>query len=151
MKKVYFDLDGTVADLYNTQGWLDAIQNEQPIFENLKPIVNPLELGKACLSLKIKRNISIRVITWLPMNASKEYEKRCSREKEAWVRKHMPYVDEIVCLSYGVPKETVVEQRKEYSILIDDNQEVGTSWQRSGENREWFDANNDIIEFLKTL
>ena len=28
MKAIYFDMDGTIADLYNYDGWLEMLQND---------------------------------------------------------------------------------------------------------------------------
>ena len=127
-KKIFFDLDGTVADLYNKEGWLEDIQNELPIFENLKPIIDMQELEGFCMKLKA-RGYGIGIITWLPMHASEQYESACALEKRKWVSKYMPYIDEFYALRYGTPKQNASFIRGTLNYLIDDNQEVGKMWE----------------------
>ena len=40
-RKILFDLDGTVADLYGTENWLELLLNEtKGLFRNLKVMTN---------------------------------------------------------------------------------------------------------------
>ena len=149
-KTIYFDMDGTVADLYNSTGWLAKLEDEETgAFVNLVPMVDMEELGNVCKNLQAQ-GWTIGVITWLPMKASEIYELECSEEKHLWISKHMPYVQEMYCQSYGTPKQHAPKQHSDRMILVDDNKEVRQMWENK-RNRTTIDATKDIIAELKKL
>lgn len=83
MKKIYFDMDGTVANLYGEDNWLDNLRNEREgSFINLRPLVDMMELSRVCHQL-MKQGYRFGVITWLPMGASREFERVCERERRS--------------------------------------------------------------------
>lgn len=132
----YFDLDGTLADLYNADCWLEKLENEEPeVFSNLAPLIDE-EKFKKWATERLLNGDKIKVITWLPMSASEEYEKICAREKENWVKQHFPFITEINCLSYGIPKQHAIKKRTSSMVLVDDSEEVLQMWktarQRTG-------------------
>ena len=46
-KAIYFDMDGTIADLYGVNGWLDSLIAEQTKpYREAKPLVDMRQLGK---------------------------------------------------------------------------------------------------------
>lgn len=150
MKKIYFDMDGTVADLYGEKNWLDNLRNEREgSFINLRPLVDMNELAMVCHQL-MNLGYSFGVITWLPMCASYEFERVCEEEKRAWVEEFMPWVSEFYAQSYGVPKQYAPSKRAAEMILIDDNAEVRAMWDTEVQ-RSSIDATQDIIEELKKL
>ena len=74
-KAIYFDMDGTIADLYNEENWLTRLLNEEKgLFRNLKPMHDKDRLTKVINDL-IKLGFEIEVITWTPKNVSQEYIK----------------------------------------------------------------------------
>ena len=147
-KTIYFDMDGTVADLYNSIGWLDKVENQETgAFVNLAPMVDMEELGNVCKNLQAQ-GWTIGVITWLPMRASELYETECSEEKHLWISKHMPYVQEMYCQSYGTPKQYAPKHNSDIMVLVDDNKEVRQMWENN-RNRLTIDATKNIIEELK--
>lgn len=150
MKKIYFDMDGTVADLYGEKNWLDNLRNEREgSFINLRPLVDMNELAMVCHQL-MNLGYSFGVITWLPMGASYEFERVCEEEKRAWVEEFMPWVSEFYAQSYGVPKQYAPSKRAAEMILIDDNAEVRAMWDTEVQ-RSSIDATQDIIKELKKL
>lgn len=150
MKKIYFDMDGTVADLYGEKNWLDNLRNEREgSFINLRPLVDMNELAMVCHQL-MNLGYSFGVITWLPMGASYEFERVCEEEKRAWVEEFMPWVSEFYAQSYGVPKQYAPSKRAAEMILIDDNAEVRAMWNTEVQ-RSSIDATQDIIKELKKL
>lgn len=147
MKKIYFDMDGTVYDLYGIDNWLDMLRNEQEgAFTVGQPLVDMERLKKVCLKL-IEEGYQIGIITWLPMGASLEYCEVCTREKRIWAEKNMPYISEFYAQEYGTPKQYAPIKRAAEMWLIDDNKEVREMWVTE-KQRKAIDANYDIIEAL---
>jgi hydroxymethylpyrimidine pyrophosphatase-like HAD family hydrolase len=116
-KKIYFDMDGTIADLYGVQGWLeDLIAGETRPYAEAKPLVNMNRLARR-LNLLQKAGYEIGIITWLSKNGTEAYNKAVAEVKRAWLKKHLATVEwnEIHIVAYGVPKETIGK-----GILFDD-------------------------------
>lgn len=150
MKKIYFDMDGTVYDLYGIENWLQKIRNEEEnVFTLGCALVDMIELKEVCLKL-IERGFQIGVITWLPMGASQEYMAICTKEKYYWIRNNMPYVSEFYAQEYGTPKQYAPAKRASEMWLIDDNKEVREMWETE-KQRKAIDANENIIEALKQI
>lgn len=127
--KVYFDLDGTVYDLYNKPNWLDDLENEKPnVFTANRFMPDPVRFRKLIGDL-LMLGVEFEVITWLSMQSSPEYEKVCSAEKTEWVKKYMPFVQKVTCLSYGIPKQNAITKRSGLMYLIDDNADVCKQWE----------------------
>lgn len=128
MKKIYFDMDGTVADLYSEENWLDNLQNERKgSFINLQPLVDMIELSRVCYQL-MEHGYRFGVITWLPMGASREFERVCEREKKHWVYTLMPWVTEFYAQTYDEPKQNAPIHKATQMILVDDSAEVRAKW-----------------------
>jgi hypothetical protein len=150
MKKIYFDMDGTVYDLYGMENWLEMLRNEEKgAFTLGNALVNMDELKEVCLKL-IAKGYQIGIITWLPMGASLEYCEVCTAEKRKWAEKNMPYISEFYALEYGVPKQYAPARRAAEMWLVDDNKEVREMW-ITEKQRKAIDATTDIIEALGSL
>lgn len=117
---IYFDLDGTIADLYGFSGWLDCLQNEQTdpyteagLLVDSEQFRNFLAAGKAA-------GILFGVISWGAKNASKDYQKAIRRAKIDWLKKNnlLEYFDELNVVKYGTPKNRAAKNRT--GVLIDD-------------------------------
>ena len=66
MKKlvIYFDMDGTIADLYGSKNWLQTIQEEKSgAYEFLNPMFEIQEFNNICAQL-IKNGVHFGVISW---------------------------------------------------------------------------------------
>ena len=155
--KVYFDLDGTLYNLYGIENWLETIETEQKgIFNsyglNLVERIKDLEeLDEVIKQLSIY-GVEFNVITWLPMGASVEYEEICAKEKKEWVRKYLPFINEIVCQPYGTPKQKGISKRASKMILIDDNKEVCNMWATNKQRISiQVDRNFSAVEALWTI
>lgn len=142
MNKIFFDMDGTIANLYGVDGWLEYIINgDATPYAIAKPLLNLSLLARTLNQLQ-RKGYEIGVISWLAKNSNAEYDERVTEAKRKWLAKHLPSVhfDEIHIVAYGTPKHTLGN-----GILFDD--EIG--------NREaWgvgaYDVHN-IIEVLKSL
>lgn len=148
MKKIFFDLDGTVANLYGQENWLTDLRLEKKnLFKNLKPLCDMKKLNRLAMELK-KQDWEIDVITWLPMNVSPIYESIVKKEKQKWIKKYMPFVTETYMLSYGELKQNANYKKcDDIEILIDDNDDIRNDWNDYNENRISLDA----IDVIKNL
>lgn len=134
MSHIYFDMDGTIADLYGVDNWLEKIleENESPFVEAL-PLCN-MDILSNFINETQDKGYNVGIITWSPLNATKEYKLRVKRAKEKWLATHLPNVefDNIHVISYGVPKANYNEYGEE-AILFDDNKEVLSNWNGQAE------------------
>ena len=128
MATIYFDMDGTIADLYSVDGWLDSlIAEDTKPYADAEPMVNCAEFCK-CASALIALGYTLGVISWGSKNGSKDYTKRVKRTKVEWLRKHFGDVfSEIHVVKYGTPKYSVAKDKS--GILFDDEEQNRVAWQ----------------------
>ena len=119
---MYFDMDGTLADLYPGE-WLNKIEDRQtePFDEANKLIAE--EVLKS-----LAENYDLGIITWLPKDADKEYGERVRQSKINWLNKHYPDVPfkERHIVIYGTPKSKVARDKN--GILVDDENRHRDAW-----------------------
>ena len=142
MKEIWFDMDGTIADLYGVEDWLPQLINEQTApYENAHPMVNMNSLAHSLNRLQ-RKGYKIGIVSWTSKNASKKYEKAIEKAKKKWLKKHLNSVqfDTIDVISYGTPKS--IDRQ---GILFDDEER--------NRNAEWDGAfePDQIMEVLKGL
>ena len=125
MKKIYFDMDGTLVDLYNVPNWLHQLRaHESEVFELAPARINLSCLAKHLTRLQQKGYI-IGIISWLPAESTAEFDKEVRKAKIKWLAHHLPSInfDEEFFVPYGTPKELCGN-----GILFDDNEAVRESW-----------------------
>ena len=140
--RINFDMDGTIANLYGVEGWLDDLNNksERP-YRMAKPLVNLSSLARVLNGLQ-RNGYEIAVISWLAKNSNAEYDERVTKAKMEWLENHLPSVkwDKISIVAYGTPKSTCGN-----GILFDDEEPNRKEW-----NGTAYDVDN-ILEVLKNL
>ena len=146
-KMLVFDMDGTIANLYGVENWLDDLQNEKTRpYEEAEPLYNMEELKKILNTLR-SLGWLVCVTTWLAKEATKEYNKAVTKAKKDWLAKYdFPY-DEIHCVKYGTTKANCTRHKADFQILFDDNKKVRDGWTLG----TTVNANYDITKFLKAL
>ena len=124
-KAIYLDMDGTIANLYGVDGWLDCIINEytKP-YREAKALVNMRQLGRELNRLK-QNGYTIGIISWLAKGATDEYNRRVAQAKRDWLAKHLSTVqfDEVHIVEYGTPKYALGN-----GILFDDEPQNRENW-----------------------
>lgn len=144
-KAIYFDMDGTIADLYGVEGWLNDLEseNERP-YATAKPLIRMAALARVLNRLQ-REGYTIGIISWLSKGGSDDYNEKVAYAKQKWLKQHLASVnfDEINIVKYGTPKSTAVNIQG--GILFDDEEKNRTEW-----NGIAFDVDN-IIEILKAL
>lgn len=143
--RICFDMDGTIADLYGVDNWLEMLINQDPTpYEKAETLVNMNILARYLNKLQ-RKGYSIGIISWLSKNSTKEYDEMVKAAKIKWLKKHLKSVNfnfvEIV--SYGTPKSFVAESHND--ILFDD--EIGNRTEWTGKA---YDVHN-IFEVLRSL
>lgn len=142
MKKINFDMDGTLADFYNVEGWLDNLIESNPRpYAEAKPLFNFSALARQIHRLQNK-GYEINIISWLSKNGTEEFNQKVTEVKKEWLKKHLPSVqfDNITIVKYGTPKSTCGT-----GILFDDEERNRKEWQGIAYNVE------NILEVLRSL
>ena len=128
---VCFDMDGTIANLYGVQGWLEMLreENARP-YEVAEPMWNMVELNKVLGELQ-NQGVEIRVITWLSMNSSEDYKEKTRQAKLQWLENQGFPFNNFHGVAYGTTKANAIRkylELGEQAILIDDNAKVRQGW-----------------------
>ena len=128
-KIIYFDLDGTLYNLYQKPNWLEDLREEKAgVFSDENLLMVDFERFYFSIMELFKNGYQFGVISWLPMQASIEYEEICRKEKIAWIAENLPFVEEINIVPYGTPKQLAIQKRRKEMVLIDDNMEICQMW-----------------------
>lgn len=146
-KVIVFDMDGTIADFYGVNGWLDDLNNRSTRpYEMAAPLYDMNELCELLEELK-KIGYIIAITTWLSANSTREYDNEVRKAKLKWLaRYNFPY-DEIHLVKYGTTKANCTRKLGGFQILVDDNEKVRKGWNLGAT----IDANENIIEMLREL
>ena len=144
-KAIYFDMDGTIANLYGVENWLEKIINEDAsLYTEALPLVRMNVLARLLNKLQ-KNGYIIGVVSWLAKNSSENYDIEVTKAKINWLNSHLASVnfDEVKIVPYGTPKEEVVNFPN--GILFDDETPNRNYWLGIA-----FDE-TEILEILKAL
>ena len=140
--KICFDLDGTIADLYAVNGWLDMLINQDPTpYRVAEPMLNMSAFAR--LLHKAQRlGYEIVVLSWLAKNSTTEYDNAVTIAKLEWLKIHLPSVEwnEIIIVPYGTPKHEMSS-----GILFDDEEHNRNMWGQGAYEP------SEILEFLRGL
>lgn len=135
MKKkitIWFDMDGTIADLYNHPDWLKRLRDEdETVFGELKKILDIKDLLNGIVYDDDKIDLYCGIITWSSMESTYDFHLRTADEKYLWlVREQGISLDNrhYFCIPYGTPKQMAIKSIGGYHILVDDNPEVCKTW-----------------------
>ena len=141
--KIWFDMDGTIADLYGMENWLDDLQNfrTRP-YDVARPMMNFSHLARLLNQVQ-RKGYEIGIISWTAKNGSEAYNLAVEIAKRAWLAKHLPSVewDEIKVVRYGTNKKTACGD----GILFDDEIGNRNTWGENAYEPQY------IVEILKNL
>ena len=141
---IYFDMDGTIADLYSVPNWLPLLRAYDPKpYAEAKPLVNLNSLARILNRLQ-RQGFRIGIISWLSKASTPEYDAKVTAAKEKWLAKHLSSVDfdEIHIVPHGTPKQNFATAN---DILFDDEAKNRENWIGKA-----FDVDS-IIEILKGM
>lgn len=140
-KMIWFDMDGTLANFYNVDGWLADL-----MAENTRPyaIAKGIDLARIAKQLRrlAKNGYKFGIVSWTSKGGSEKFNAEVAEVKKIWLAEHLPSVEfaEIIILPYGTPKSSVGN-----GILFDDEIGNRTEW-----NGIAYDVQN-IAEVLRSL
>ena len=142
-KAIYFDMDGTIADLYGVENWLSMLINHNPMpYEVARPLVRLATLARLLNELQ-RMGYIIGIVSWLAKNSDVDYDNAVINAKRKWLATHLKSVqfDEVQIVPYGKPKSEVVNHSN--GILFDDEEKNRTEWKGTA-----FDV-KEILQILK--
>lgn len=143
--RICFDMDGTIANLYGVDNWLEYLINKDEYpYLNADVMINMNSLARVLNRLQ-RNGIKIGIISWLAKNSNESYDEKVTVAKKKWLKKHLSSVhfDFIEIVTYGTDKNIVCES--ENDILFDDEIRNRENW-----NGKAYDVTN-IIEILKEV
>lgn len=125
---IWFDMDGTIVNFYEVEGWLEDLTNEcarpYTIAEPLFAFSTFARLLHKCQ----KMGYAIGIVTWGAKYASENFNEMVENAKKEWLKKHLPSVrwDYFYFMPYGTNKNFVNNGN---DILFDDEEQNRKSWQ----------------------
>ena len=144
-KMVWFDMDGTIADLYGVEGWLPLLRAGSTLpYEAAACMVNMAQLAKLLHKVQAA-GWRIGIISWTSKAGSSTYNQAVAYAKRKWLKKHLPSVtwDEINIVNYGYAKHGY--RHTDDDILFDDEAYNRLAWVGKAYEPD------EIITVLKTL
>ena len=142
---IYFDMDGTLCNLYGVEGWLTALRSyDATPYVEARPLLKLSQLARQLNKLQ-RNGHKLGIVSWLAKGSTSEYDEAVMEAKLKWLHKHLRSVrfDEVHIVAYGTPKEEVVNNPS--GILFDDEERNRTNWKGRA-----FDVWN-ILEVLKGI
>lgn len=149
-KAIYFDMDGTIANLYGVENWLEKLEGgDTSPYKEAEVMLNMQALAHRLNRLQ-KNGYTIGVISWLSKSGSNAYNEEVARVKTEWLAKHLGSVkfDEIHIVKFGRKKSKCAKVKD--GILFDDNEKVRKEWIRHNPNG-WAFAEKNILQILEEL
>ena len=141
--KIWFDMDGTIANLYAVEGWLEDLRAERTRpYELAEVLLNMSQLARKLNKLQ-RMGYELGIISWTAKNGTESYNAKVAIAKLNWLDKHLHSVswDNIKIVPYGTDKLMATGG----GILFDDEERNRTNW---GDNA--YDP-KDIMTVLRAL
>lgn len=146
-KILVFDMDGTLADFYGVNGWLQYLEEQNPTpYIIAEPLYDMVVLASVLNILKTK-GWKIVVTSWLAKDSTKEFDKEVRQAKREWLKEYNFPFDEIHLVKYGTTKANCTRKLGGYQILVDDNEQIRNGWNLGAT----INANENILDKLIDL
>lgn len=140
---IWFDMDGTLFDLYGVENWLEYLQNEDTYpYAVAKPMVNFALLARYIHKLQ-PRGVKFGIVSCTSKSGTKLYHAAIADTKINSLDRHLPSVhwDYIKIIPYGTNKYMECGG----GILFDDEKRNRDQW-----GDESYEP-SQIMEVLKSL
>lgn len=121
--KIYFDMDGTIADFYKGEWLAELIAKRTTPYDNAEKMVSEEKMIEL-----IEKGYELGIISWLAKNSTAEYDKAVRMAKKNWLKRNYPNVEfaEMHIVKYGTPKYKVANEKN--GILVDDEEPNRKKW-----------------------
>ena len=128
MRTIWWDMDGTIANLYAVQDWLPKLRAEDasPYME-AEVMWNMSQLAKLMNEVQ-RMGYQLGIISWTAKFGTESYNEAVATAKLNWLKKHLASVkfNHVYIVKYGTPKSVVMDT--ENDILFDDEAPNRDSW-----------------------
>ena len=128
MKTIWWDMDGTIADLYGVTDWLPKLKAEDASpYAEAEVMWNMSQLARLMNRVQLM-GYKLGIISWKSRNCSESYGDAIAEAKLDWLKRHLASVkfDKVYIVSYGTPKSLVMQT--EDDILFDDEERNRDTW-----------------------
>ena len=145
-KWIWFDMDGTLADFYSVDGWLnDLINHNIRPYQQAKLKYDIMDLIEVLADLRAK-GWKIGIISWGSKENNPTFDKEVEKVKLEWLERYFLhyFIDKTIVTSYGIPKQETCKEFCEYGILVDDEPQNLTNWNLG----DTINAKENILESL---
>jgi hypothetical protein len=125
--KIWFDMDGTIADLYAVENWLPMLRAYDPKpYLMAKPMHHMATLARM-LNKAQAQGHELCIISWCSKESTADYDALVAQAKRAWLAKHLPSVhwDIVKIVPYGQNKWETCKS----GILFDDEERNRMAWE----------------------
>ena len=146
-RTLVFDMDGTIANLYEVEGWLNDLRSFNPRPYIVAQPMYDMEVLATVLNLFRAKGWKVVITSWLSKDSTKEYDEMVRKAKREWLERYDFPFDEIHLVKYGTTKANCTRKNGGFQILVDDNEKVRKGWTLG----DTINANENIIEKLVDL
>lgn len=129
MRTIWWDMDGTIANLYGVDNWLPKLRAEDASpYAEAEVMWNMAQLARLMNRVQLM-GYKLGIISWTSKGGSDAYNEAVKQAKVAWLNKHLKSVnwDAICIVKYGTPKSVVMDTDED--ILFDDEQPNRDAWE----------------------
>ena len=126
---IWFDMDGTIADFYAVDNWLEKIINEDTSpYEEAEPMFDRDEMSFLIQRLK-DEGYDIGIISYAPKNCTIGMLMMTETVKRQWLEKYFPYANKVHITTWQIPKS---KWYNEGDVLVDDEIKNILDWMDKG-------------------
>lgn len=162
MASIWFDLDGTLYELYKIPNWLERLEaKDWSVFTDGKPRKHHERIREAIKALQAK-GWTVGCITWGSRGIPKGKDlQEIAEKKKEFLAKYFPeLLENFCCLPYGDSKAIPVINNgyisrtpKQSNYLVDDNKIVRKNWRTCGQKFGFrtINASRSFVRELEAL
>ena len=128
MRTIWWDMDGTIANLYAVENWLPMLRAEDTTpYVEAEVMWNMSQLARLMNQVQ-KLGYRLGIISWTSKGGSDLYNIAVDTAKREWLDTHLASVnfDYVYIVKYGTPKSLVMQT--EDDILFDDEEQNRENW-----------------------
>lgn len=148
-KVIVFDMDGTIANLYGVEGWLDyLLANDPTPYVEAEPLLD-METLTAILNTLREYGWIVAVTSWLSKDSTPDYNAAVRVAKREWLARYNFPADEIHLVKYGTTKANCTRRHGAgMQILFDDNTQVRAGW-KLGQAHDVQNILGDLLNLIE--